>query len=556
MLDASGRYVVPGFIDAHMHLESTKLLVDEFARLVLPLGTTAVVADPHEIANVLGTDGVHWLLDVCAGLPLDVYFMASSCVPASAFESPRRPLTPRRPPGPAPPPPRARPGRDDELPRRHRRRRGGAREARARAAPSTSTATRPGVLGKAAEGVRGRRDPLRPRGARRSRRVASGCGPGMWVLIREASVARNLRALAPARRRVRAAPARLLHRRPRARARRRGRPRQLDRARRGRARRRARGRARAWPRSTRPTWHRLDHLGAIAPGYQADLLAPARPRALRPGGRAQGGAAGRRDPARRSSPTGSSARSAIAPVGSNDFHVPWAGGKARVIGLVPGQIVTESLVEELTVEDGARGRRSRARPGQGRRRRAPPRHRPHRARLRPRLRPASAARSRRPSRTTRTTSSSSASTTATWRAPSSGSPSSAAASSSSRAAACAPSCRCRSPVCSSEAPAAEVAERVTRLRRGALAALGCTVEAPFQALAFLALSVIPSLKLTDQGLVDVDAFRLVPLADGLAAEPVSARHVPDTGRIGPDTVPDKCQTLLRSSDREVPGTAR
>ena len=62
-LDASGRYVVPGFIDAHMHLESVKLMVDEFARLVLPLGTTAVVADPHEIANVLGVDGVHWLLD-------------------------------------------------------------------------------------------------------------------------------------------------------------------------------------------------------------------------------------------------------------------------------------------------------------------------------------------------------------------------------------------------------------------------------------------------------------------------------------------------------------
>ena len=74
---------MPGFIDAHMHLESSKLLVDEFARLVLPFGTTAVVADPHEIANVLGTDGVHWLLDATAGLPLDVYFMASSCVPAS-----------------------------------------------------------------------------------------------------------------------------------------------------------------------------------------------------------------------------------------------------------------------------------------------------------------------------------------------------------------------------------------------------------------------------------------------------------------------------------------
>src|SRR5437588_12259529 len=53
-IDVAGRYLVPGFIDAHMHLESTKLLPDEFARLVLPLGTTAVVADPHEIANVLG----------------------------------------------------------------------------------------------------------------------------------------------------------------------------------------------------------------------------------------------------------------------------------------------------------------------------------------------------------------------------------------------------------------------------------------------------------------------------------------------------------------------
>ena len=93
-IDAAGRFVVPGFIDAHMHLESPKLLPDEFARLVLPLGTTAVVADPHELANVLGTDGVHWLLDFCAELPLDVYFMASSCVPASQFESPRRELTP------------------------------------------------------------------------------------------------------------------------------------------------------------------------------------------------------------------------------------------------------------------------------------------------------------------------------------------------------------------------------------------------------------------------------------------------------------------------------
>ena len=92
--DVGGAYLVPGFIDAHMHIESSKLTVDEFARAVLPHGTTAVVADPHEIANVLGTDGIHWLIDSCAGLPLDVYVMASSSVPASAFESPLRPFTP------------------------------------------------------------------------------------------------------------------------------------------------------------------------------------------------------------------------------------------------------------------------------------------------------------------------------------------------------------------------------------------------------------------------------------------------------------------------------
>ena len=92
-VDASGRWVVPGFVDAHVHIESSKLLVDEFARLIVPLGTTAIVTDPHEMANVLGTDGVHWLADLCRDVPLDVWFMASTCVPASRFESPRRGLS-------------------------------------------------------------------------------------------------------------------------------------------------------------------------------------------------------------------------------------------------------------------------------------------------------------------------------------------------------------------------------------------------------------------------------------------------------------------------------
>jgi adenine deaminase len=93
-IDAGGRPVVPGFIDAHVHIESSKLLPAEFARVVVARGTTAVVCDPHELANVLGADGAHWLLDASSGLPLRVYVMAPSCVPASALESPRGPLGP------------------------------------------------------------------------------------------------------------------------------------------------------------------------------------------------------------------------------------------------------------------------------------------------------------------------------------------------------------------------------------------------------------------------------------------------------------------------------
>ena len=84
---AAGRYLVPGFIDAHVHIESSKLMLDEFARVVLAHGTTAVVCDPHELANVLGVRGVEWLLEATAELPLDVFCMVPSCVPASPFES-------------------------------------------------------------------------------------------------------------------------------------------------------------------------------------------------------------------------------------------------------------------------------------------------------------------------------------------------------------------------------------------------------------------------------------------------------------------------------------
>jgi len=88
-IEAAGRPLVPGFVDAHVHLESAKLLPSEFARVTVARGTTAVVCDPHEIANVLGAEGALWLLDATEGSPLRVYAMAPSCVPASALESPR-----------------------------------------------------------------------------------------------------------------------------------------------------------------------------------------------------------------------------------------------------------------------------------------------------------------------------------------------------------------------------------------------------------------------------------------------------------------------------------
>jgi len=87
MHDVTGRFVVPGYIDAHVHIESSKLTIDGFATAVVPRGTTTVVAEPHEIGNVLGVEGTRWFMDSAEGLPLRCWFMVPSCVPASPFES-------------------------------------------------------------------------------------------------------------------------------------------------------------------------------------------------------------------------------------------------------------------------------------------------------------------------------------------------------------------------------------------------------------------------------------------------------------------------------------
>lgn len=85
-LDLKGSYIVPGFIDGHIHLESSIITPDNFAKLVAFHGTTAVVTDPHEIANVCGINGIKWMMQKTKNLPIDVYFVVPSCVPATPFD--------------------------------------------------------------------------------------------------------------------------------------------------------------------------------------------------------------------------------------------------------------------------------------------------------------------------------------------------------------------------------------------------------------------------------------------------------------------------------------
>ena len=84
--DLSGKYICPGFIDGHIHIESTMMVPYSLAQSVLVHGTTAVVTDPHEIANVCGVDGIRYMLEMSENLPLRVYVMIPSCVPATCFD--------------------------------------------------------------------------------------------------------------------------------------------------------------------------------------------------------------------------------------------------------------------------------------------------------------------------------------------------------------------------------------------------------------------------------------------------------------------------------------
>jgi adenine deaminase len=504
-VDAIGRYVVPGFVDAHMHLETTKLLVDEFAQLVLPLGTTTVVVDPHEIANVLGTDGVHWLLDICGDLPLDVYFMASSCVPASSFESPWRPFSP------------------GDLEGLLRRRRviglaemmnfpgvvsGDEHELAKLALPGARHVDghAPGVVGKtlnayAAAGIYSDHEAFTIEEGRERLRA------GMWLLIREASAARNLQALIPLAREF--GPARIAFctddREPEHIA--------DD----GHINTMVRDAvaagippedALAMATLNPATWHGLDHLGAIAPGYQADLLLlpdleSFAPETVLKRGREVS------EIERVDVPEWVKHTVRIRHVAASDFAIPWDSGKARVIGVIPDQIVTEGLVDEPTVVDGqavASSTRDLAKIAVVERHLGTGRHAVGLVRgfgLR--------------SGALASTFSHDAHNIvvvgmddqdmarAIGRLTEIGGGVVVVEDRGVRA-------ELALPIAGiiSDAPLARVVE-ASRGCIDAAARLGCTLPSPFQTMAFLALSVIPSLKLTDRGLVDVDRFELVPL---------------------------------------------
>ena len=86
-MDMEGKYLCPGFIDGHVHIESSKLTPGQYAKAVVPRGTIAIISDPHEIANVKGLEGIKYMMDESQNLPLDVYIMLSSCVPSTSFEN-------------------------------------------------------------------------------------------------------------------------------------------------------------------------------------------------------------------------------------------------------------------------------------------------------------------------------------------------------------------------------------------------------------------------------------------------------------------------------------
>jgi adenine deaminase len=345
VIEVEGAYLVPGFIDGHVHIESSKLLPDELARALVPRGTTAIVADPHEIANVLGVPGVRWLLGASDGLPLEVFVMAPSCVPASPFESPRETVTA---------------GQIGEL-LRHPRVLGvaemmnypsviaGEPEELAKLAQSDHVdGHAPRVSGGAlnayiAAGIRSDHEATTYDEALEKRRL------GMWVMLREASIARNLVDLLPLVQRY--GPERCLlctdDREPNFIVEEGHLDQMLRKAVAGGV---AAEDALVMATLNAAEYHRLWRLGALAPGYQADVvvledLVDFRVRQVLKRGA---------EPVYPAVAVPDWVLSTVhpGPVSRSSFRVPAASGPIRVIGVVPMQLLTTAELREPLVRDG------------------------------------------------------------------------------------------------------------------------------------------------------------------------------------------------------------
>ena len=358
--DLEGRFLVPGLIDGHMHLESTMMVMGQFARTVVPHGTTTVVIDPHEFANVLGIEGIRYVLDSARGVPLNVYAMLSSCVPASPLESPRAPLLAA-----------------DLLPLLDDPRVLGLAEvmdvagvvrgdeqALAKIEAARERGLRvdghaPGLRGRALRvyataGIQSDHECATIEEAREKLRL------GMWLMAREGSAARNLAALLPLLKELHPPRAFFVtdDRDP------------LDLVTRGHIDSMVRL---ALDAGIEPIealrlasyntarYFGLDDCGAIAPGYRADLLVVSDLRAFTidtvyKDGRivAEGGTACF-DVAPPAPETlallGDTVH--IAALTEEQLRLPGRPGMATVIGLEPGQITTTRLVEPVTAHDGA-----------------------------------------------------------------------------------------------------------------------------------------------------------------------------------------------------------
>jgi len=509
--DVSGLILLPGFIDGHMHIESSKLMVDEFARAALPWGTTTVILDPHEIANVFGLDGVRALLESAGPVPLDYYVMAPSCVPASPFESSGATVTAEdiaRFMAEEPNAiglaemmnfPAVVAGEDDTLAKVEA---AGGRHIDGHA---------PGLTGRElnaylAAGVRSDHEIPTCEEALEKRRL------GMWIMLREGSAAKNLEILLPLV--LDHGPANCLlctdDREPH------------DLLEQGHVNDVIR---KAVALGCLPAdavlmgtlnaarYHRLYEHGAVAPGYLADVVAVEDLERFRPvrvwkRGRLVAEDGRPVDIEKVTAPDWMRDSVRVHALAADDFRIV-VDGRVRVIGVEPGRIVTRSLVEDATQRDGA----AVADPSRDLAKIAVVER--HKGTGRIGLgfvtgfglqRGALASTHAHDAHNVVVVGVDDADMAAAVnRLASTGGGQAAIAGGQVLA-----EVPCPIGGLLSDLPVEDVAAAVRSLAHAA-EELGVSLPSPFMAMSFMALSVIPELKLTDRGLVDVNRFELVPL---------------------------------------------